>query len=121
MLADLGSAVQLAFADATATMRIGTPGYFSPEIMQARPYNTKTDIFGLGSLMYTLITGSHPFFSTNQQSYSHRILHEELNLESDINTARLSPHAKDILARMLERDPAARLSVNQLLSHPWLV
>jgi serine/threonine protein kinase len=42
-------------------MMMGTVAYMSPEQLEARPTDARTDIFAAGSIMYELATGSHPF------------------------------------------------------------
>ena len=40
---------------------VGTPLYLSPEILNSQPYNSKTDIWALGTLLYEMITLRPPF------------------------------------------------------------
>jgi serine/threonine protein kinase len=54
-IADLGLAIH---ADDQQAIRekCGSPGYVDPDILNGRPFSTKSDIFSLGSLLFNLIT-----------------------------------------------------------------
>ncbi|CAE8708894.1 unnamed protein product [Polarella glacialis] len=60
ILADLGSAADI---DDPVAMKlnIGTPGYAAPEIVDARPYGVKADMFAAGVLLYFALSGTTPF------------------------------------------------------------
>jgi len=40
---------------------VGTPYYLSPEICEEKPYNSKTDVWSIGIVLYELCTNKHPF------------------------------------------------------------
>jgi serine/threonine protein kinase len=48
-------------------MKCGTPGYVAPEILRSEGYNSKCDIFSLGSLMFNLLTGLYLFSGEDQR------------------------------------------------------
>jgi calcium/calmodulin-dependent protein kinase I len=48
-------------------MKFGTPGYVAPEILRSEGYNSKCDIFSLGSLMFNLLTGLYLFSGEDQR------------------------------------------------------
>jgi serine/threonine protein kinase len=41
----------------------GSPGYVAPEVYSGRPYGTKSDVFGVGVVLYALVGGKLPFHS----------------------------------------------------------
>lgn len=43
------------------TLRCGSPGYISPEILKKQPYNTKVDVFSVGIILYIMLSGRSPF------------------------------------------------------------
>ena len=123
-LADLGVAVQLRYSSATENMVVGSRGYFAPEMLKesCHWYDIAADVFSLGALMYVLLTARLPFFDARQgtKEYKVRVLNEPLNLEANYDTAKLSVAAKSLLQGILEKNPAQRLTIGQVLVHPWL-
>jgi predicted Ser/Thr protein kinase len=77
---DFGVARALALPDQSATRLteagtiVGTPGYMSPEQIEAREVDFRSDIFSFGVLLYELATGVHPFEGTSAASTIARIL-----------------------------------------------
>jgi cGMP-dependent protein kinase 2 len=59
-LGDFGFAKKLEKGGQTYTF-CGTPGYVAPEVVLARGYGTSIDWWGLGVMMYVLLTGQQPF------------------------------------------------------------
>jgi len=62
-LADFGSSVQLQGREGTANEHVGTMGFFAPEIVKKEPYGTAVDVYSLGCVLYTLLTGCAIFSS----------------------------------------------------------
>ena len=60
-IGDLGVAKQLDAREDLTRTRIGTPYYLSPEIVNKKSYNHKTDIWSLGVILYELCTLKKPF------------------------------------------------------------
>lgn len=57
---------------------VGTPYFLSPEICENQPYNSKTDIWSLGCIVYEMCTFSHPFDAENYNSLVKKILNDGL-------------------------------------------
>ena len=60
-LGDFGIAKVLSGTDENAMTVVGTPYYLSPEIIDEKPYNYKSDIWSLGVLLYELCALRPPF------------------------------------------------------------
>ncbi|KXZ42056.1 hypothetical protein GPECTOR_214g438 [Gonium pectorale] len=60
-IGDLGIARALSATSNFAHTRLGTPYYLAPELCEDKPYNTKTDIWALGIVMYECCMGCYPF------------------------------------------------------------
>jgi Tol biopolymer transport system component len=111
---DTGSAVQalsmVATAPGTATAQgtiIGTLQYMSPEQVQGQPADARTDIFGLGALLYEMATGRRAFEATTQASLVAKILETEPPVVSSV--APLAPPALDhVVQTCLAKTPAER-------------
>ena len=101
--------------------RRGQPGYKSGSWMIQCDYSKKNQ-FPAGMLMYQLLTGSFPFWDSVQnislQQVWQAILVKKVDLDS--SSIVLSGGARDLLKRLLRRDPAKRMTALQALDHPWV-
>ncbi len=73
------------------------------------------DMWSMGVVMYVLLTGRAPFYSPDWHRIPALILSGVWAMPDNI-----SPSAKDLLARLLTRDPLRRPTAWQVLHHPWL-
>jgi serine/threonine protein kinase len=60
-IADFGLAVRLNDKNGEQQTLCGTPNYISPEVVQRQPYGLSTDIWSLGCMLVTMLTGCPPF------------------------------------------------------------
>ncbi|OJJ46692.1 hypothetical protein ASPZODRAFT_16440 [Penicilliopsis zonata CBS 506.65] len=87
----------------------GTPEYLAPELLLGNGYTKTVDWWTLGVLLYEMLTGLPPFYDENTNEMYRKILQEPLTFPgSDI----VPPAARDLLTRLLDRDPQRRLGVN---------
>jgi NIMA (never in mitosis gene a)-related kinase len=96
--------------------KIGTPFYLSPEICEGRNYNSKSDMWSLGCILYELATLKHPFDGPNMPALMQSIIHGRF---APIG-ARYSDDLKALIADLLSKDPERRPSINELLSIPFI-
>jgi p70 ribosomal S6 kinase len=82
----------------------GTIEYMAPEILTRTGHAKAVDWWSLGALMYDMLTGAPPFTAENRKKTIEKILRCKLNLPPY-----LSPDAKDLLRKLLKRQPAQRL------------
>ncbi|WVR06559.1 hypothetical protein IAU60_003590 [Kwoniella sp. DSM 27419] len=93
----------------------GTTGYASPEMLSGRKYlGEETDIWSLGIILYTLLCGGLPFDDDDERAMKDLILKGEYE-EPDW----LSEEARALIRGMLQQDPAKRLTIEGVLTHPW--
>ncbi|GAD93817.1 serine/threonine protein kinase (YPK1), putative [Paecilomyces variotii No. 5] len=87
----------------------GTPEYLAPELLMGNGYTKSVDWWTLGVLLYEMLTGLPPFYDENTNEMYRKILQEPLTFPShDIVPAA----ARDLLTRLLDRDPQRRLGAN---------
>ncbi|KAG5295591.1 serine/threonine protein kinase [Histoplasma capsulatum G186AR] len=87
----------------------GTPEYLAPELLLGEGYTKSVDWWTLGVLLYEMLTGLPPFYDENTNEMYRKILQEPLTFPSqDI----VPGAARDLLTRLLERDPDRRLGAN---------
>ncbi|QDZ24285.1 serine/threonine protein kinase [Chloropicon primus] len=127
------------------TKRTGTPAYWSPEVFM-RFYDHQADVWSCGMMMYEMLMGKLPFWDDiekctpkevhrgvmrgklrfDTQEQHERVYdsldsqEEDLSEEDYIPRTKPSPLAQDLIIRMLDKDPKARITVEEALEHPWL-
>ena len=82
----------------------GTVEYMAPEVIQMQSYGTAVDWWSFGILGFDLLTGSSPFRANNDMKIREKILKAKLVLPYF-----LSPDSKDLLTRLLRKEPKKRL------------
>ncbi|PYH89148.1 putative serine/threonine protein kinase [Aspergillus ellipticus CBS 707.79] len=87
----------------------GTPEYLAPELLLGNGYAKTVDWWTLGVLLYEMLTGLPPFYDENTNDMYRKILQEPLTFPS---TDIVPPAARDLLTRLLDRDPQRRLGAN---------
>ena len=100
------------------TFRFGTPYYIAPEVLK-QSYDEKCDVWSIGVILYLLLIGSPPFDGENDSEIWKKIINEEINY-SDPKFKNLSPESKDLLQKLLIKNPEKRLSASEALEHIWI-
>ncbi|GAX75727.1 hypothetical protein CEUSTIGMA_g3170.t1 [Chlamydomonas eustigma] len=97
---------------------VGCPHYVAPDML-CGSYGPEVDIWGCGVLLYVLLAGYTPFDGKTDNEIFEQILSCPLDLKS-APWPKISKSAKDLIRKMLTRDPKRRIHVDQVLHHPWL-
>lgn len=97
----------------------GTPSYMAPEIIDNKTYSQQCDVWALGVMVYTLFCGYMPFRSKDEDNLYELIKKGELDF-SDEMWKEVSEPAKVCLQKMINVDPAHRLSASEVLDHNWI-
>ena len=97
----------------------GTPEYLAPEILAKTGHGKAADWWSFGAIIYEMLVGIPPFYTKNRQQLYENIQKGELDLPDF-----LSDEAKDLLWRLLTKDPNERLGSSQndaqdVKLHPW--
>lgn len=69
--------------------------------------------------MYVLMTAQLPFWDNSRSKRKQRVCTEPLDLEQDEMSRQLSDEAKDLLHRMFTKSAEQRLTIDEVLAHPW--
>jgi serine/threonine-protein kinase len=91
----------------TSGQILGTPSYFSPEMLKALPIDGRSDIFSLGVVLFEMLCGSKPFTAELITTVMYRIVHEPPELTDELK-AQLAPGVLLVLQKALEKDPQKR-------------
>ena len=93
----------------------GTPIYLSPEILLEKEHNEAVDIWCIGVLLFELVTADVPFQGDDIDTLKENILKLKITWPKDINT-----DAKNLIMKILKLDPRQRLSLEDMLKHPFI-
>ena len=107
LLTDFGLSKVAIDGDYRCRSMTGTLEYMAPEVIQEKHYDTAVDWWSFGILGFDLLTGSSPFSANNETKIKEKILKSKLILPYF-----LSADAKDLLTRLLRKEPKKRLGAN---------
>lgn len=92
----------------------------APEIVLKTEYcGPPADIWALGVLMFTIISGSFPYRGATDEELYSKIQRADYHLPSDLKKS-LSQESQDLLARLFSISADERPTAKQILQHPWL-
>ena len=96
----------------------GTAHFIAPEVIKAT-YDLKCDMWSLGIIMDLMLTGDYPFTGRIIEEIYSNILNQEYSTVGSkyLNISRLG---RNLLKKLLTKDPILRLSAEQTLDHPWM-
>lgn len=98
------------------TERCGTPAYMAPEILRDKGYKGfGADMWSAGVVLYAMLYGTVPFKATTIKELHRLILKGKIELREDI-----SEEARDLLRKLLERNPKRRANTSEVIRHQWM-
>ncbi|XP_015678026.1 serine/threonine-protein kinase ULK3 [Protobothrops mucrosquamatus] len=116
-LADFGFAQHMSPRDEKHVLR-GSPLYMAPEMVCNRQYDARVDLWSVGVILYEALFGRPPFASKSFAELEEKIRSSHpVELPS---RPRLSPECRDLLQRLLQRDPQQRISFQAFFAHPFV-
>jgi len=92
---------------------VGTEDYVAPEVILGNGHDFGVDWWSYGVVLYELLYGTTPFSSTNRKETFHKILTMEVEQKGE------STPLKDLIAKLLEKDPDRRIEVDEIKGHDF--
>jgi len=118
-MTDFGWSIKTSYTDKTGHGRrktlCGTLDYLPPEMVNSLAYDEKVDLWCLGVLLYEFLVGKPPFETENRDQTYKKIQGIELTYPSWVNSS-----AKDLISKILLKDPAKRLDLREIRTHPFI-
>lgn len=116
-LADFGLAKERIAQGELSQSFCGSPAYLSPEMVTRKGVGKSADIYGIGAVLYEMISGTPPFYSNEIEKLYQNIKKSKLVLHNYF-----SDELKDLLKKLLCRDPKKRIGIynkSEIKSHPF--
>lgn len=103
---------------------LGTPSYMAPEQAEGRPdlVDTRTDVYGLGAILYDILTGEPPFLGQETMTLLQRVIHDPPVRPRQL-VAECPPALEAVCLKALAKEPAQRYAAASELAHEvqcWL-
>lgn len=103
--------------DAWLDNTVGTPAFLAPEALVGKFSGKAADIWSMGITLYAFVYGILPFFDMNIVALYGLIQHQGLKFPPNPT---ISAKLKDLLIRMLSKDPSQRITLPEIKSHSWV-
>ncbi|XP_054154511.1 serine/threonine-protein kinase MARK1-like isoform X1 [Oppia nitens] len=94
----------------------GSPPYAAPELFQGKKYDgPEVDVWSLGVILYTLVSGSLPFDGANLKELRERVLRGKYRIPFYMST-----DCENLLKKFLVLNPAKRASLENIMKDKWM-
>ncbi|EDO34707.1 predicted protein [Nematostella vectensis] len=114
-IADFGLATRLSLPDEKHYTMCGTPNYISPEIATRDPHGLESDVWSIGCMLFTLLVGKPPFDTEAVRSTLNKVVLAEYDIPNHV-----SIEARDLISKLLKKNPQDRLTLSGILDHPFI-
>uniref|UniRef100_A0ACB8E584 Death-associated protein kinase 3 n=1 Tax=Sphaerodactylus townsendi TaxID=933632 RepID=A0ACB8E584_9SAUR len=98
----------------------GTPEFVAPEIINYEALGLPADMWSIGVITYILLSGASPFLGETKQETLANITAVNYDFDEEF-FSHTSDLAKDFIRKLLVKDTRKRLSIQEALTHPWIM
>lgn len=120
VLADFGIAKSLSSPNQKLTSMAGSFGYAAPEVLLGTGHGKPCDIWSLGVITYTILSGYSPFRAETIDDFLSEVEDPGFIVFHERYWKTISPEAKDFITKMLNPNPDLRPTADELFKHPWI-
>ena len=120
-LTDFGWANYLNLDNDQRTTLCGTPLYLAPEMIERKGHGKYVDIWCLGVLLFELLVGKPPFSGGNNTDLLIKNILRVKILWPKYPKKEIDKDAKDLISKILKYDPEQRISIEEMVRHPFFV
>uniref|UniRef100_A0A3P8W2R0 MAP/microtubule affinity-regulating kinase 3 n=1 Tax=Cynoglossus semilaevis TaxID=244447 RepID=A0A3P8W2R0_CYNSE len=114
-IADFGFSNEFTLGNKLDTF-CGSPPYAAPELFQGKKYDgPEVDVWSLGVILYTLVSGSLPFDGQNLKELRERVLRGKYRIPFYMST-----DCENLLKRFLVLNPSKRGTLEQIMKDRWI-
>ncbi|XP_077089431.1 serine/threonine-protein kinase MARK2 isoform X3 [Siphateles boraxobius] len=114
-IADFGFSNEFTLGNKLDTF-CGSPPYAAPELFQGKKYDgPEVDVWSLGVILYTLVSGSLPFDGQNLKELRERVLRGKYRIPFYMST-----DCENLLKKFLILNPTKRGSLEQIMKDRWM-
>lgn len=117
-LGDFGSAQLVEEVNSKSAVSC-TIGYAAPEVLERGEVSFAADVFSAGAVLYTILCGYSPFTAPSDEEMLEKTFIGEIVFD-ELEWWRVSDDVKHLVRCMLHSDTNQRLSMEEVLDHPWL-
>ena len=100
-------------------LMVGSLYYIAPEVLKGR-YGKECDVWSCGIIMHILLLGFPPFEGKSNEEIFNKIINNDIDF--DLKTySKISIEAKNLLKKLLEKDPKKRITATEALKDKWII
>lgn len=98
--------------------RCGSYFYVAPEVLDREYFGGSCDVWSVGVVLFVMLAGYPPFYGETDEAIAEQVKKQEVDLSHE-RWRNISVAAKDLILRLLVKDPLKRISAAEALDHPW--
>ena len=115
-ISDFGFAVEFEDDDVFKTL-CGSPLYMAPEIMKSKKYNNKIDLWSAGVVLFQMLFNKTPYTAKNHHELLEKIDSKHVSIPNNFD---ISYNCKNILKKLLIKNPKKRINWKKFYKHPFI-
>uniref|UniRef100_A0A8C8D8F8 Protein kinase domain-containing protein n=1 Tax=Oncorhynchus tshawytscha TaxID=74940 RepID=A0A8C8D8F8_ONCTS len=119
-IADFGVSNQFEGSDALLSSSAGTPAFMAPEMMtdHEQSFTGKAlDVWAMGVTLYCFVYGKCPFIDEYIIGLHNKIRNRPVEFP---NMPEVCKELKELIIRMLDKNPDSRITIPEIKEHPWV-